>query len=157
MIEQGRVPMTVAGKTHLEKELETLKSGRPELITAIAEARAHGDLRENAEYHAARERQGMTEARIQDIEYKLSMAEVIDVTTIPNSGRVIFGTTVDVLNTNNNTRISYKIVGEDESDVEHNIIAHTAPIARAFIGKEKGDVVQLGDVRYEIKDVHHKA
>lgn len=150
-----RVPMTVSGHKALEVELEELKRERPEIINALAEARSHGDLRENAEYHAARERQGMLEARIKDLEYKLSMAQVIDVATIVNSGRVIFGVTVDLLKVGDNTRISYKIVGDDESDVDQNLIAYTAPIARVLIGRQTGDEVRLDDVSYRIEGVHH--
>lgn len=151
-----RVPMTTAGKQALEKNLASLMAKRPEVINAIAVARAHGDLRENAEYHAARERQSMSEARITDIQYKLSMAQIIDVSTIPNSGKVIFGVTVELCNLGNNDLVSYQIVGQDESNVDANLIAYTAPIARALIGKKIGDKVKMGDVSYEIKNVQHK-
>ena len=152
-----RIPMTINGKTLLEKELGVLKAERPDIIEAIAEARSHGDLRENAEYHAARERQGMTEARIKDIEYKLSMAQVIDVSTMSNNGRVIFGVTIELCNKKDQKRVSYKIVGEDESDVDQGMIAYKAPIARELIGKQIGDEVLIGEELYTIESVHYKA
>lgn len=152
-----RVPVTIQGYAALEKELKEAKARRPDIIEAIAVARAHGDLRENAEYHAARERQSMAEARNQDIEYKLSMAQVIDVTAIPNTGKVIFGTTVDLLNLDTNKKVSYKIVGVDESDVDRMLIAYDAPIARALIGKSVADTVEIGDIRFTIEAVHHNA
>lgn len=152
-----RVPVTIQGYAALEKELKEAKARRPDIIEAIAVARAHGDLRENAEYHAARERQSMAEARNQDIEYKLSMAQVIDVTAIPNTGKVIFGTTVDLLNLDTNKKVSYKIVGVDESDVDRMLIAYDAPIARALIGKSVADTVEIGEIRFTIKAVHHNA
>lgn len=153
-------PMTVAGEAALREELQRLKSvERPRIIQAIAEARAHGDLKENAEYHAAREQQSFCEGRIQEIEGKLGNARVIDVTTITRTGKVIFGVTVDLINCDTDEAVTYKIVGEDEADVKHNKISVTSPIARALIGKEVGDVVVVkapsGDVEYEIDDVKH--
>lgn len=155
------VPMTVAGEAALREELQRLKSvERPRIIQAIAEARAHGDLKENAEYHAAREQQGFCEGRIQEIEGKLAEARIIDITTIPCTGKVIFGVTVDLINTDTEVAVTYKIVGEDEADVKQNRISVTSPIARALIGKEVGDVVIVktpgGDVEYEIEDVRHE-
>ena len=152
----NKVPMTVAGEQSLRDELDRLKrEDRPRIIQAIAEAREHGDLKENAEYHAAREQQSFAEGRIQDIEHKLSHAQIIDVSAIPNTGKVIFGTTVDLINTENDNRI----VGEDESDVKANLISVSSPIARALVGKSEGDEVVVkapsGDIYYEIERVHH--
>lgn len=156
----GQVPMTVAGEAALREELQRLKSvERPRIIEAIAEARAHGDLKENAEYHAAREQQGFCEGRIQEIEGKLASARVIDITTIPRTGKVIFGVTVDIVNCETDEKVAYRIVGEDEADVKQNRISITSPIARALIGKEVGDVVVVrapsGEIEYEIDDVRH--
>ena len=156
----GQVPMTVAGEASLRAELNRLKSeDRPRIIQAIAEAREHGDLKENAEYHAAREQQGFCEGRIKEIEGKLSEARVIDVTTIPNTGKVIFGVTVTIVNCDTEESKTYKIVGEDEADVTKNMISITSPIARALIGKEIDDVVTVvtpsGEVDYEIESVEH--
>jgi transcription elongation factor GreA len=153
-----RTPMTVLGSEMLRDELQRLKTvDRPRIINAIAEARAHGDLKENAEYHAAREQQSFAEGRIQEIEAKLSNAQVIDVTQIPNSGKVIFGTTVKLINVKNETEMTYKIVGEDEADIKKSKISVTSPIARAIIGKEVEDVVEVqtpeGAASYEIVDV----
>jgi transcription elongation factor GreA len=129
-------------------------------VNAIAEAREHGDLKENAEYHAAREQQSFVEGRIMDIESKLSFAQVIDVTTIPHTGKVIFGTTVDLINLANDAEVTYRIVGDDEADVKQNRISISSPIARALIGKEEGDVVVVkapsGDIEYEIDQVRHE-
>lgn len=156
----NKVPMTVAGEQALREELDRLKrEDRPRIIQAIAEAREHGDLKENAEYHAAREQQSFAEGRIQDIEHKLSHAQVIDVSAIPHTGKVIFGTTVDLINTENDNPVTYRIVGEDESDVKANLISVSSPIARALVGKSEGDEVVVkapsGDVYYEIERVHH--
>ena len=156
----SKVPMTVAGEQALRKELERLKSTeRPRIIAAIAEARAHGDLKENAEYHAAREEQGFTEARVRDIEAKLSGAHVIDVTRIPPTGRVIFGVTVEIENLDSGDAATYTIVGEDEADLKALKISVSSPIARALIGKSEGDVVMVripdGEVEYEIIEVRH--
>nr|WP_273424015.1 transcription elongation factor GreA [Halomonas sp.] len=156
----NKVPMTVAGEKSLRDELNHLKSeARPQVIAAIAEAREHGDLKENAEYHAAREQQGFIEGRIQEIESKLSGAQVIDVTKLPKTGKVIFGVTVSLLNLDSDASVTYRIVGEDEADIKAGRISVTSPISRALIGKEEGDVVVAktpgGDVEYEIESVEH--
>ncbi len=156
----SKVPMTLAGETALRQELERLKKiERPRIVQAIAEARAHGDLKENAEYHAAREQQSFTEGRIMEIEGKLGHAQVIDITLIPKTGKVIFGTTVILINLATDETVTYRIVGEDEADVKVNMISVGSPIARALIGKEEGDVVIVrapgGDLEYEIDQVHH--
>ncbi|WP_086930790.1 transcription elongation factor GreA [Agarilytica rhodophyticola] len=155
-----KFPMTVEGEKALREELEQLKKvDRPRIVAAIAEAREHGDLKENAEYHAAREQQGFCEGRIQEIEAKLSTAQVIDVKSMPEGDKVIFGATVDLVNVDTDESITYKIVGEDEADVKSNKISITSPIARAVIGKEVGDVALVkapgGDVEYEIDSVKH--
>ena len=152
--------MTVEGERLLREELNRLKTvDRPRIITAIAEAREHGDLKENAEYHAAREQQGFCEGRIQEIEGKLSDARVIDVTALPATGKVIFGVTVTMLNLDTDESKTYKIVGDDEADIKQNKISVSSPIARALIGKEEGEVVIVktpgGDVEYEIEQVLH--
>ncbi|MEY3006048.1 MAG: transcription elongation factor GreA [Pseudomonadota bacterium] len=157
----NKVPMTKTGEAALREELERLrKVERPRIVNAIAEAREHGDLKENAEYHAAREQQSFVEGRIMDIESKLSFAQVIDVTTIPHTGKVIFGTTVDLINLANDAEVTYRIVGDDEADVKQNRISISSPIARALIGKEEGDVVVVkapsGDIEYEIDQVRHE-
>jgi len=156
----SKFPMTLAGETSLRQELERLKKvERPRIVQAIAEARAHGDLKENAEYHAAREQQSFTEGRIMEIEGKLSNAQVIDVTTIPKTGRVIFGTTIDLINAETGERVRYRIGGEEEADIKGYMISVGSPIARALIGKEEGDIIIVrapaGDVEYEIDQVHH--
>jgi len=152
--------MTVAGAERLRAELNELKSARrPRIIQAIADAREHGDLRENAEYHAAREQQSFCEGRIKEIEGKLADAEVIDVSAIPPTGRVIFGTTVTLLNLETDTSVVYQIVGEDEADVRAGRISVGSPIARAIMGKEVGDEIVVkapaGDIEYEIEAVEH--
>jgi len=156
----NKVPMTVAGEAALREELEHLKKvERPRISEAIADAREHGDLKENAEYHAAREQQSFTEGRIMEIEGKLAGAQVIDVTQIAKTGKVIFGTTVDLINIDTDETVTYRIVGEDEADVKNNLISVGSPIARALIGKEEGDVVVVrapgGEIEYEIDQVHH--
>ena len=155
-----RVPMTIDGEARLREELQQLKSvERPKVIEAIADAREHGDLKENAEYHAAREQQGFIEGRIQEIEGKLSAAQVIDVTSIENTGKVIFGTTVHLLNVETDEQVVYKIVGEDESDIKAGKISISSPIARALVGKSEGEIVAIrvpsGTVEYEIEEVEH--
>ena len=155
-----KFPMTNQGAERLARELEDLKKvQRPRIVNAIAEARAHGDLKENAEYSAAREQQSFCEGRIQEIEGKLSNAQIIDVTKIPHSGKVIFGTTVTIINLDTDQSVTYQIVGDDEADVKANKISVNSPIARALIGKEEGDVVIVrapgGDVDYEIDKVEH--
>ena len=156
----SKVPMTVSGERLLREELDRLKRvERPRIVAAIAEAREHGDLKENAEYHAAREQQSFAEGRIQDIESKLANAQVIDVTTIAKSGKVIFGVTVDLVNVDTDATVTYRIVGDDEADVKNNLISVSSPIARALIGKEEGDIVVVrapaGDIEYEIDQVRH--
>ncbi len=154
------IPMTLRGAEKLREELDHLKSvRRPVIIAAIAEAREHGDLKENAEYHAAREQQGFCEGRIKDIEAKLSNAQVIDISKIPNNGRVIFGSTVTVLNLDNDEEQTYRIVGDDEADFKQNLISVNSPIARGLVGKEQDDVVNIrtpgGDVEFEIINVEY--
>ena len=153
-------PMTKQGYAKLTQELDALKTvTRPTVIQAIAEARAHGDLKENAEYHAAKEQQGFVEARIRDLEAKLSLAHVIDIITIPHSGKVIFGTTVVLLNLNTEQEVRYQIVCEDEADLKVSKISAASPIARALIGKEEGETVSVhtpnGIAEYEILEVLH--
>jgi transcription elongation factor GreA len=140
----SKVPITVRGAEKLKKELQKLKSeDRPKVIEAIAEARAHGDLKENAEYHAAREQQGFIEGRIKDIEAKLSNATIIDVTKLQQSGKVVFGVTVDVADEESGDELTYQIVGDDEADIKNNMISISSPIARALIGKEEGDIAEV--------------
>ncbi|XOV77440.1 MAG: transcription elongation factor GreA [Aestuariibacter sp.] len=157
----NKVPMTAHGADMLREELKELKSvKRPQIVAAIADAREHGDLKENAEYHAAREQQSFCEGRIQEIEAKLSNAQIIDVTKMPNNGKVIFGVTVTLLNVSNDEETSYKIVGDDEADIKNNLISVNSPIARGLIGKELDDVVNIrtpaGTVEYEITDVEYR-
>ena len=154
--------MTVEGEAALRVELESLKKNdRPNVIAAIAEAREHGDLKENAEYHAAREQQGFIEGRIQDIEAKLSNSQIIDIAKIPQGVRVIFGSKVTILNVETEEQVAYRIVGDDEANVKEGKISYQSPIARALISKEIGDVVVVktpgGDVEYEIDDVVYSA
>lgn len=156
----NKVPMTVEGERALREELNRLKSvDRPRIIAAIAEARAHGDLKENAEYSAAREQQSFCEGRINEIEGKLSLAQVIDIREIPQQNRVIFGVTLDIINCETDEKVTYRIVGDDEADVKQNKISVNSPIARALIGKELGDVVIVktpgGTVEYEIEEIRH--
>ncbi|GGO74522.1 transcription elongation factor GreA [Bowmanella pacifica] len=155
-----QIPMTAKGAQMLREELNHLKSvKRPQIIQAIAEAREHGDLKENAEYHAAREQQGFCEGRIQDIEAKLSVAQIIDVTKMANNGKVIFGATVTLLNLDTDSEITYRIVGDDEADIKNNLISVNSPIARGLIGKSLDDIVQIqtpaGVVEYEIIEVEY--
>lgn len=155
-----KVPMTIDGADSLRVELNELKSTtRPTIIAAIAQAREHGDLKENAEYHAAREQQSFCEGRIADIEGKLADSQVIDVTKIEPSGRVIFGTTVTLLNLESNTQVKYRIVGVDEADVASGKISVGSPISRALMGKSEGDEVVVkapaGDIEFEIELVEH--
>ncbi|MFK7863679.1 MAG: transcription elongation factor GreA [Pseudohongiellaceae bacterium] len=155
-----KVPMTVDGAENLRAELNELKSvNRPKIIAAIAEAREHGDLKENAEYHAAREEQGFCEGRITDIESKLADSEIIDVTKIPHTGRVIFGTTVTLFNLETEKQVTYCIVGDDEADVPAGKISVSSPISRALMGKFEGDEIVVkapaGDIEFEIEKVEH--
>ena len=154
------IPMTLRGAEKMREELNNLKYvRRPQIIADIADAREHGDLKENAEYHAAREQQGFCEGRIKDIEAKLSNAQVIDITKMPNNGRVIFGSTVSVLNLDTDEEQTYRIVGDDEADFKQNLISVNSPIARGLIGKEQDDVVTIrtpgGEVEYEITKVEY--
>lgn len=156
----NRVPMTQQGEQALRDELYRLKSeDRPQVIEAISDAREHGDLKENAEYHAAREKQSFVEGRIQELEGKLGAAQVIDVTTIEKTGRVIFGTTLRLINMDTEEEVTYQIVGDDEADIKEGRISISSPIARALIGKEEGDEVSIqvpsGTVEYEIDEVMH--
>ena len=155
-----RVPMTTAGAEALRKELDQLKKvDRPRISAAIAEAREHGDLKENAEYHAAREQQGFCEGRIQDIESKLSNAQIIDITSIRNTGKVIFGVTVTIVDVDSDEEKVYQIVGDDEADIKSGKLSVNSPIARGLIGREEGDTVQIdtpgGTKEYEIDKVEH--
>ncbi|KGQ51276.1 hypothetical protein JL12_03830 [Gallibacterium anatis 10672-6] len=156
-----QIPMTVRGANLLREELDYLKNvRRPEIIKAIAEAREHGDLKENAEYHAAREQQGFCEGRIQEIEGKLSNAQVIDVTKIANNGRVIFGATVVLVNVETDDEVTYQIVGDDEADIKQGLISVNSPIARGLIGKEVDDNVTIttpgGKVEFDIISVEYR-
>ncbi len=156
----NKIPMTVEGADKLREELTHLKRvERPRIVEAIAEAREHGDLKENAEYHAAREQQSFVEGRIQEVEGKLGQAQVIDVTKIPENDKVIFGSTVTIINVETDEQKRYKIVGDDEADIKDNKISYQSPIARALIGKEVGDIVRVttpgGEVEYEIDLVEH--
>ena len=151
-----RVPMTVNGA----EALEHLKHNeRPRIVDAIAEARAHGDLKENAEYHAAREQQGFVEGRIQEIEGKLADSEIIDVTKLPKTGKVLFGTTVELYNVDSEESVVYQIVGDDEADIKASKISVSSPIARGLVGKQEGDEVPIqtprGLVTYEVVEVKH--
>jgi len=157
----NKVPMTIRGANLLRDELKKLKSeDRPSVIKAIAEARAHGDLKENAEYHAAKDQQGFIEARIKDIEAKLSNTEVIDVTTVDAKGKVVFGSTIKLLDMQTDSEIVYTIVGEDEADIKTGLISYTSPIARAIIGKNEGDEVSFsapgGEKYYEVIEVRYE-
>lgn len=153
-------PMTVQGAEALKNELQRLKSvERPRIIEAIATARAHGDLKENAEYHAAREQQSFNEGRIQELESKLSNAQVVDISKLVNHGKVVFGSVVKVCHVETNAEISYQIVGEDEADIKQNKISYSSPIGRALIGKNVDDTVNVqtpgGLVEYEIVEVKY--
>ena len=157
----SKVPLTVRGAEALREELKRLKGvDRPRVIQAIAEARAHGDLKENADYHAAREQQGFIEGRIQDIEGKLGNAEIIDVTQMNANGKVIFGATVLLSDEDSGSEVTYQIVGEDEADIKAGRISINSPIARGLIGKEEGDVVTIrtpaGEKQFEIVEVKYE-
>lgn len=154
----NRMPITAEGAERLRRQLDELKSvERPAVIQALAEARAHGDLSENAEYHAARERQGFIEGRIATIEEALAVAEIIDVTKIDADGKIVFGATIELFNLDTGQEVRYQIVGEMEADIDQGLLSVTAPIARAMIGKEEGDVIQVnapgGIVEYEVLSV----
>ena len=153
-----KTPMTIQGSDKLKEELQERKTKlRPQIVQAIAEARAHGDLKENAEYHAAREQQSFNEGRIRDIEAKLSNATVIDVTNVDAAGKVVFGATVKIYNVNSEETFVYRIVGEDEADIKSGLISINSPIARALIGKSEDDVACCdapgGEIEYEILSV----
>jgi len=153
-------PITVAGLKNLKSELENLKNiQRPKIVEAIAEARSHGDLKENAEYHAAKEQQALVESRIIAINDLIARANVIDVTKIDNEGKVIFGSTVKVQDLESNKETSYKLVGQDEADISKNLIFYRSPIGKALIGKNKGDMVNVntpsGEKNFEIQDVKY--
>jgi transcription elongation factor GreA len=154
------IPMTTKGADKLKEELKQLKTvDRPRITKAIAEARAHGDLSENAEYHAAREQQSFAEGRINAIESTLAEAQIIDVTSLDAGGRVVFGATVDLLNIETDAEVTYQIVGEEEADINEGLISVTSPIARALIGKQEGDSVDVnapsGIIEYEILEVRY--
>jgi transcription elongation factor GreA len=156
-----RTPMTMRGAEALRNELKKLKTeSRPNVIKAIAEARAHGDLSENAEYHAAREQQGFIEGRINEIEAKLSTAEIIDTSKLTNTGKVVFGAVIELEEQDGAHRVTYQVVGEDEADIRAGRISITSPIARAVVGKSEGDVVDVaapGGIRsYEIVAVKYQ-
>ena len=153
-------PITIDGLKNLKSELENLKNiQRPKIVEAIAEARSHGDLKENAEYHAAKEQQGLIEGRIVAINDIIARANVIDVTKIENDGKVIFGSTVKVKDLETDKKISYKLVGQDEADIKKNLVFFRSPIGKAFIGKDKGEMVTVntpsGDRNFEIIDVEY--
>lgn len=154
------IPMTVRGAKKLRQELQKLKSiKRPRIINAIAEAREHGDLKENAEYHSAREEQSFCEGRIKEIEAKLSNSQIIDVTKLSNNGRVIFGATVTVLNLKKNEQFTYQIVGDDESDFKKNLISINSPMSRGLVGKKINSTVVIctpgGNVQYKILKIDY--
>jgi len=156
----SKVPLTAKGAEKLREELKRLKSQeRPRIIQAIAEAREHGDLKENAEYHAAREQQGFIEGRIREIEAKLSNAQIIDVTKVDAGGKVVFGSTVVLEDLENGGEVTYQIVGDDEADIKAGLISVSSPIARALIGKSEGDVAVVkapgGDKEFEIVEVKY--
>ena len=156
----NKIPVTLRGAEQMREELHHLKTvERPQVIDSIAEARAHGDLKENAEYHAAREQQGFIEGRIQDLEAKLSNCQEIDVTALPQNGKVVFGVTVDLEDEDTGDAVTYQIVGDDESDIKENKISVNSPIARAMIGKEEGDVTVVqapgGTRNLEIVEVRY--
>lgn len=154
-------PMTVRGAEMLREELTKLKTeDRPRVIQAIAEARAHGDLKENAEYHAAKDQQGFIESRIKQIESKLSHTQIVDVTTVDAKGKIVFGATVELLDVQLDKKITYRIVGEDEADIGQGLISYSSPIARAMIGKNEGDEVSFsapgGEKHYEVIEVRYE-
>ena len=156
----NKVPLTVSGADKLRNELQQLKTvDRPRIIEAISTAREHGDLKENAEYHAAREQQSFTEGRIQEIEGKLSNADIIDVLKLDTGGRIVFGATVDLADEETGEEICYQIVGEDEADIKARMISITSPIARALIGKSVGDIATViapgGEKEFEILEVRY--
>jgi len=157
----AKTPLTAKGAQRLRDQLSKLKTvDRPKVIQAIAEARAHGDLSENAEYHAAREQQGFIEGRINTIESALAEAQIIDVSSLKGDGRIVFGATVDLLNLETDKEVTYQIVGEEEADIDHGLISVSSPIARALIGKEEGEQVGVdapgGVIEYEVLEVRYE-
>ena len=157
----SKVPMTVRGHELLLAEVKKLKSvDRPAVIKSIAEARAHGDLKENAEYHAAKDQQGFIEARIKEIESKLSHVQVIDVTAIDARGKIVFGSTVVLVDEDTGAEITYRIVGDDEADIKNGLISYTSPIARALISKNEGDIIEFrapgGEKSFEVIEVRYE-
>jgi len=152
-----KIPLTKDGEKTLQEELRNLKLERPKISKAIAEAREHGDLKENAEYHAAREQQSLTEAKIKDIEYKLSNSEIIDSKSSENEDQIIFGSFVELLNTENNSKIKYQLVGEDEADLKKNKISFNSPVAKGLINKKVGDVIKIsvpkGELNFKIINI----
>lgn len=157
----SKAPITARGAENLRQRLHQMKAvERPKIIAAIAEARAHGDLSENAEYHAAKEQQGFLEGRIAEIEAHLADAQVIDIATVNANGKVVFGATVDLLHLGNDTEVTYQIVGEMEADIEGGFISVSSPIARALIGRNEGDVASVrapgGEIEYEILEVRYE-
>tara|TARA_A100001011_G_C13822776_1_gene639576 strand:+ start:20 stop:514 length:495 start_codon:yes stop_codon:yes gene_type:complete len=161
IIYMNKIPMTAEGAAQLKEELHNLKSiERPKVVSAIKEAREKGDLKENAEYHAAREQQSFMEGRIKDIEAKISNAEIIDIKNMPKSTRVIFGSTVVLINLDDEKKVTYKLVGEDEADLKQGKISITSPLARSLIGKEQDDIIELkmpnGITEYEITKVKYE-
>jgi transcription elongation factor GreA len=159
-INMDKEPITVNGLQDLKSELEDLKNiQRPKIVEAIAEARSHGDLKENAEYHAAKEQQGLIEGRVVAINDIIARANIIDVTKIENDGKVIFGSTVEVQDLETNKKISYRLVGQDEADIKKNLVFFRSPIGKAFIGKNKGEMVTVntpsGERSFEILDVKY--
>jgi transcription elongation factor GreA len=155
----SQVPLTARGAKLLQDELKALKTERPEISAAIATARAHGDIKENAEYHAAKEQQGLAEARIRDIEGKLSNAHIIELDKVNAAGRVVFGATVHLANIDTDDKTRYHLVGEDEADIKSGLLSIGSPVARALIGKEEGDIVEVvtpgGTATYEITAVEY--
>jgi transcription elongation factor GreA len=156
----NKEPITVVGLKNLKSELEDLKNiQRPKVVEAIAEARSHGDLKENAEYHAAKEQQALIESRVISINDLIARADVIDVTKIDNDGKVIFGSTIKAQDLESNKKISYKLVGQDEADISKNLIFYKSPIGQALVGKNKGDMVTVntpsGERNFEIQDVQY--
>ena len=156
----NKEPITVDGLQNLKKELEDLKNvQRPKVVEAIAEARSHGDLKENAEYHAAKEQQALIESRVIAINDLIARANVIDITKIENDGRVIFGSTVELKDLETNKKITYKLVGQDEADIKKNLIFFKSPIGKALIGKDKGEMIIVntpsGEKNFEILDVQY--
>ncbi len=156
----SKVPLTVRGAEQLRSELRRLKTvERPRIVEAIAAARAHGDLRENAEYHAAKEQQGLVEARVRDIEGKLSNAQIVDVTQLTPNGRVVFGSTVHLVALDDDNEVCYRIVGEDEADIRNGLLSIGSPLARALVAREEGDTVEVttpgGRRSYEIAEVEY--